>query len=74
MSERSKVTRLPVQHRNYPRCAQCGRDAPTFDGVAINVSAHDLGDWQIEGVTYHTRCPCGAPWDFKKGCKGVRAE
>jgi hypothetical protein len=66
MGEGSKVTRLPVEHRNYPRCAKCGRGAPTFDDVAVNVPAHDLGDWQIEGMTYHILCPCGAKWDLRK--------
>jgi hypothetical protein len=66
MAEGSGVTRLPVQHRHHPRCVKCGRDAPTFDGVHVNLSTNDLAGWDLVAMTYHVVCPCGAEWNLKK--------
>ena len=58
------VQRLPVQHRNHPRCTECERDLPTFDNVAFMLPGDDRV--VLIAVTFHIVCECGRRWDVRK--------
>lgn len=59
------VSRLPRQHPKHPHCAACDRDLPSFDMNFWFVS-EELGETQVEAVTFHVVCPCGTRWDIRK--------
>jgi len=60
------VTRLPTQHKQKPHCSVCKEDLPTFKGMSLSVNPTDLGETEIEAITFHVRCKCGAKWDMRK--------
>ncbi len=58
------VTRLPVQHKNHPRCPTCNAALPTFDGVTV-LLPNDL-ESKVLCVMFQVKCACGAEWVLKK--------
>ena len=64
LSHAEGVTRLPVQHPKAPHCEACGASVPPFE-----LTLFPVADWTLMAVTFHVRCPCGAPWDLRKTVK-----
>jgi len=60
------VTRLPVQHKKFPHCENCGAPLPTFDNVFITNALSDSVETTILAVTFHVQCSCGTEWDIRK--------
>lgn len=63
------VTRLPVQHRNHPRCDECQLPLPTLNGFRLELDADQMANVDILTITFRVRCKCGKIWDLTKTVK-----
>jgi hypothetical protein len=62
----SNVTRLPVQHPQYPRCPKCQAKLPTFNRAMITVGPDELEGCELLSLTYRVRCACRSEWNLTK--------
>lgn len=64
-----KLTRLPVQHPQAPHCAACDAPLPNFNNTQFVMGMYPTDAFELEAVTFHIQCKCGAKWDIKKKTK-----